>query len=107
MAGDEVEGLMTLTVHDLEQRKPVWMVFSEFWLDMELDSTDLHRIASILADPPFSLDELESIYLFEVAPVVYLNTFVVAGVWAGFDGDWLSRKRRNELSAEGGCCHCW
>ncbi len=74
---------------DIERRKPVWLAMSEFWLDTELEESDLVRIADTLAASEYSVAELENIYLWEVAPVVYLNTYVVAGAWAGFDEEWL------------------
>ena len=81
---------------ELERRKPVWTAFSEFWLDTELDETDLSRIAGIASASGYSIAELRDIYLYEVAPVVYLNCWSVAGVWTAFDDEWLhAAARRN------------
>lgn len=78
-----------LTKTELERRKPVWTAFSEFWLDTELTEEDLQRIAAVAAASGYSIPKLREIYLYEVAPVVYLNCWSVAGVWAAFDDEWL------------------
>ena len=52
----------------------------------------LRRIARVLRSSGYSLRELRAIYLKEVAPVVYLNMFSVAGVWSGFDPVWLNEE---------------
>lgn len=74
---------------DLETRRPVWVALSEFFLDTELDDGDLERIADLLATSPYSLEELETIYRDETAPVLWHNLNVPAGVWDAFDPDWL------------------
>jgi len=83
-----------LTNAELSRREPVWLAFSEFWLDIELDHTDLARIAEIARASGHSRAELRAIYLHEVAPVVGTNLFSVAGVWEGFDPAWLSKRCR-------------
>ena len=92
-------------IHDdaeIERRKPVWAALSELWLDTELAEDDLRRIAGVLRGSSYPLDVLREIYLFEVAPVVFLNLLTVAGEWAGFNQDWLfaeatKRARRRSL----------
>ena len=78
-----------LTDTDIERRKPVWTALSEFWLDTELDDNDLSRIAKIAAASGYAVEELEEIYRYEVAPVVWANCRCTAGVWTAFDDDWL------------------
>ena len=78
-------------------RESVWLALSELWLDTELDDGDLAAIAGTLAISGLAVAELEAIYLLEVAPVVWGNTWATAGVWAGFDVDWLFEGcRRNQ-----------
>lgn len=91
-----------LTDAEVERRKPVWTAFSEFWLDTELEDSDLKRIARVAADSGYSLAELRDIYLYEVAPVVSVNLLAVAGEWSGFDEEWLhaeARKRAEQRSS--------
>jgi hypothetical protein len=71
------------------QRAALWMALSEFWLDTELATHDLDAIARTIAATPWSLAEVRAIHDEEVAPVVAANLASVAGVWAGFDRDWL------------------
>ncbi len=90
-----------LTDDELERRKPVWTAFSEFWLDTELDDSDLRRIANVAAAAGYSIPKLRDIYLYEVAPVVGANLLCPAGAWAGFDEQWLhaeARKRAEHRS---------
>ena len=90
-------------------RESVWLALSELWLDTELDEADLATIASTLAISGYPLDELEKIFRLEVAPVVWSNSWVTAGVWDGFDPDWLfdgcrrNQKRRYSLWHRGRC----
>lgn len=83
-----------LTDAEVERRKPVWTAFSEFWLDTELEDSDLKRIARVAASSGYSLAELRDIYFYEVAPVVSANMLTVAGEWLGFDEDWLHTEAR-------------
>ena len=78
-----------LDAAELARRKPVWSELSRLWLDTEFDDDDLRLIADALARSGYDLSELERIYRREVAPVVYLNSWTAAGVWAGFDTAWL------------------
>jgi hypothetical protein len=81
---------------ELARRKPVWSELSRLWLDTELDDGDLRLIADSLRHSGYDLAALERIYRREVAPVVYGNTQIVAGVWDGFDPEWLhAAARRN------------
>lgn len=73
----------------VEERLPVWEALSEFFLDTELDAGDYDRIASVLAASPYSIQDIEDILRHEVYPVLIWNLRSVAGVWAGFDRDWL------------------
>ncbi|OBY60990.1 hypothetical protein [Pseudomonas sp. AU12215] len=90
-------------------RESVWLALSELWLDTELDEADLATIASTLAISGYPPEELEAIYRLEVAPVVWSNSWVTAGVWDGFDPDWLfegcrrNQKRRYSLWHRGRC----
>ena len=78
-----------LDQQQIEQRRPLWIALSELWLDTELSSVDLERIARVMADSALTIEELRDVYLLEVAPVVSPNLLTVAGEWAGFDEEWL------------------
>lgn len=88
-------------------REAVWLLLSELWLDNQLDASDLQRIAMQLRGSGLSRAELESIYLYEVAPLVWLNHWSVAGVWDGFDAQWLfAGCRRNQRRGRWHRCKC-
>ena len=90
-----------LTDSEIEKRKPVWTALSELWLDTGLTLTDFHHIARVAAASGYTPRQLRDIYLYEVAPVVFLNLYSVAGVWEGFHETWLhtdARKRAEHRS---------
>ncbi|WP_043241772.1 DUF7079 family protein [Pseudomonas solani] len=70
-------------------RERVWLALSELWLDTQRDEANLRVIADTLRASALPPAELEAIYLYEVAPVVWLNAWSVAGEWIGFDPEWL------------------
>lgn len=77
-----------------DPRVRVWEAWSELFLDTELSDNHINYIAEILAESPYSIEELQHIVNAEVAPVCGWNLFCVAGVWAGFDVDWLTERCR-------------
>lgn len=89
-----------LSEKETEERKPLWLGMSELWLDTELDEDDFRRIAGILSESDFSLDELNYIYHNEVVPVVHNNLLCSAGEWVSFDEDWLTEQIVSRLQTE-------
>lgn len=73
---------------DLSTRRPVWLALSDLYLDTDT-SRWYPQIAAVLADSGYPLEQLRQILLHEVHPAVRANLFAVAGVWTGFDEDWL------------------
>ena len=61
------------TESDLEQRLPVWMALSELFLDTTFTLGELKFIAQRLAQSPFPLEEIEGMFLYEIAPVLNQN----------------------------------
>jgi len=87
---------MKFAAHELRLRQPLWIALSELYLDTE---PDWNWVGRACAASPYSLEELQRILYDEVHPVVHLNLWAVAGVWTGFDEEWLvssilSRRRR-------------
>lgn len=76
-------------------RERVWLALSELWLDTQRDEADLRVIADTLRASALPPAELEAIYLYEVAPVLWLNAWSVAGAWSGFDPEWLFERCRH------------
>ena len=94
---------MTL-IKTIERRKPIWNVISEFYLDTELQEADYDRISKTLMASGFDIEELKAMDLYEVFPVLKNNLLSAAGVWNGFDENWLNEacekvhlKRKNRL----------
>lgn len=70
-------------------QRRVWEALSQLYLDS--DSRDEYDgIARILAASPFTLAQLRTMLLHEVHPVLIGNLRSVAGMWDGFDADWLA-----------------
>ncbi|HHW77269.1 MAG TPA: hypothetical protein GX399_09640 [Xanthomonadaceae bacterium] len=84
---------MMFDEQQLQKRQPIWAALSDLWLDTELTDLDLERIARVMADSGLSIEVLREIYLIEVAPVVSPNLLGVAGMWTGFDEQWLCTHR--------------
>src|SRR5216684_1908558 len=90
---------MKPAIEDVSNRRPVWEALSKLFLDDELQPSDFERIAQILTESPYLLEEIEDILYGEVYPVCIWNLLSVAGEWGMFDGDRLQaailrRKRR-------------
>ncbi|MCL1527655.1 DUF7079 family protein [Xanthomonas nasturtii] len=71
-------------------QRRVWEALSLLYLDT--DSRDDDSIAHVLAVSPFTLEQSRTMLLHEVHPVLIGNLRSVAGVWGGFDPDWLAAK---------------
>ena len=80
---------MKTASEDIGNRLPVWEALSDLFLDTELQPTDLEHMGRILAESPYTFDEIETILYSEVYPVCIWNRRSVAGEWAGFDRSWL------------------
>jgi hypothetical protein len=88
-------------------REDVWLALSELWLDNQLQDYDHRHIAGVLLASGLSAEELRAIYLEEVAPLLWLNHWSVAGVWSGFDPIWLSAGCRHNQQKRKSRWHRW
>jgi len=88
-------------------REDVWLALSELWLDNQLDQHDHRHIAAVLHASVLPLTELQAIYLEEVAPLLWGNHWVTAGVWSGFDPVWLSAGCRVNQARRASRWHRW
>lgn len=80
-----------------EQRKLIWIALSELYLDTELFANDFDRLAEVFKKSGFGLDEIQTIDLYEVFPVLQPNLLSVAGEWVGFDEEWLVAECQKRL----------
>ncbi|SFN90771.1 hypothetical protein SAMN05660284_02498 [Formivibrio citricus] len=74
---------------DVEFRMPVWQALGEFFLDNE---PNLEYVARVCAESPYSLGELDQILFNEVWPALSPNLASMAGEWAGWDREWLTKR---------------
>ena len=96
-----------LANEELERRRPLWTAFSQLWLDTEVDHATVRRIACAAIASGYSVEELNEIYLYEVAPVVGANLLVPAGVWSGFDTEWLHMEAGKRADARSFWLRLW
>jgi len=91
-----------------DARRPVWRALSQLYLDASYRD-GVRAAARELARSPYSLHELRAILFDEVHPILARNLCATAGVWDGFDQDWLAasiarnRQRPRWLRARGRC----
>jgi len=83
---------MPLTNAQFSAHSAVWFALSELFLDTEPDDHTYNFIARECANSPFSSSEIKEILVDEVSPVCRINLLSVAGVWDGFDQQWLVEK---------------
>lgn len=83
---------------NIDERKPIWLVLSEFYLDTELQESDFRRIAKKIIESPFTFKEVKKINKYEVFPVLQPNLMSVAGEWVGFNEEWLVKRIQNSLA---------
>ncbi|MEO8672072.1 MAG: hypothetical protein ABI411_12215 [Tahibacter sp.] len=76
---------------DLAQRRPVWSVLSELYLDTDVASS-LPHIAQLLAETDYATEQLQTILFDEVHAVLHWNLLAPTGVWDGFDLVWLEQE---------------
>ena len=62
---------------------------SDLWLDTELSDERLKWIACAVRNSGLNREELEVVFRHELAPFLGSNQLNVAGVWTGFDPDWV------------------
>ncbi len=82
----------------MDPRARVWIALSDLYLDTDTNAF-LASCARALAASSFSRDELRTILLDEVHPVLASNLLSVAGVWDGFDTAWLCAQIRRHRRA--------
>jgi len=85
---------------NVNNRKPVWLALSKFYLDTELQEYDFESMAHVFSASPFSMAEIKQINKYEVFPLLYTNLLSTAGVWDGFDEEWLVMNLTKKLNEQ-------
>lgn len=65
---------------------------SELFLDEQVNDQDYAHVARVAAQSGYTDEELDRIFLDEVAPVLHGNLLSVAGEWMLFPRDWLEER---------------
>lgn len=82
---------------DLVERKRAWNLLSDLFLDSDFAEQCYKSIGAQLAKTSFAVSELEYILKYEVAPVVGGNLLSPAGIWDGFDQEWLETEIQKHI----------
>ncbi|HWV13878.1 MAG TPA: hypothetical protein VN030_00490 [Cellvibrio sp.] len=90
---------MDIDQENLEKRRAVWVALSDLFLDSDV-STSYDYISRVCAESSYSLEELNHILRYEVAPVCLPNLWSIAGEWAGFNEEWLVASIQKKLRAK-------
>ena len=77
-----------MTEQEIAIRRPVWIAMSDLFLDTDVRLW-YSKVARILAESPFTSEQLEAIFMGEVAPVAEVNLLSPSGEGKGFDEHWL------------------
>jgi hypothetical protein len=80
---------LIITSSFIEERKPIWIALSEFYLDTKLSENSFIYITKTFKDSTYSLEEIKQINKYEVYPIIYQNLLSMYSVWNGFDEKWL------------------
>ncbi len=87
------------TLDDMNSaREEVWLALSMLYLDTDIDGL-LPACAQTLAASPYSREALAQLLFDEVHPALVYNLMSAAGVWDGFDRDWLCAHIRQRKAA--------
>ena len=89
---------VALEGRELERRRGAWDALSFLFLDAEVRDW-LPGAAVTLVELGYSREEIEGIFLDEVTPVLHGNLKQVAGLWSGFDLDWLASEIKKRKPA--------
>ncbi len=81
----------------IQERKPIWMALSEFYLDTELSDNTFISITKIFKESSYTLNEIKEINKYEVYPILYQNLLSMYGNWNGFDEKWLVESIRSRI----------
>jgi hypothetical protein len=76
---------------DETDRRPIWDALQMFCMDTD-PGLSVQTSAAACARSKYSVAELEQIFWNEVRPAVQFNLRSIAGEWAGFEIEWLSRR---------------
>ena len=82
---------MKSAADELTDRRPVWEVLSDMYLDTDVTLSRSHRV-SVLVSSPYTIADIEWILKNEIHPVCCPNLVHIAGHWEGFDVDWLQQR---------------
>lgn len=85
---------------DLARREPLWIALSSLWLDTELSDDDIDAVAAAVRCSGYERGAVEDILGGELAPFLDPNLRSPAGVWSGFEPEWVCAEARARLGGK-------
>lgn len=79
---------------DEQTRLSLWIAFSRFFLDTELNDSDFAEVAKVIRESGVTRAEAESVLWNEVFPVLSANLHAISGEWVGWSPAWLQANLR-------------
>jgi hypothetical protein len=93
--------IMSTTDQLTQQEKQAYIILSELFLDTEHTELDFNYFTSSLRPLGIPVLTLEHMLRYDLFPILSPNLLSVAGVWDGFDKDWLLQQVQARRSAAG------
>lgn len=99
-----------LSAEETERRLPLWIAFSDLFLDSEPTRSTYQNIACTIIDRGIQPDDAEAILREDVAPAFWTNMLAPAGEWQGWEDGMVRerviRSRRSPISRFGAWLFC-
>lgn len=83
---------------DIITHKPLWLAFSDLFLDSEVTDCTRKNIARLVQQSALTRNQVHQVLWLEVFPALCDNLRITSGEWAGFDETWLVNRIINVYS---------
>jgi len=90
---------MSTTNQLTQQERQAYILLSELFLDTEHTELELNYLTSSLRPLGIPVLTLEYMLRYDLFPILLPNRLSVAGVWQGFNEDWLLQQVQDRRSA--------
>jgi len=85
-----------------QQERRAYIILSDFFLDTEHTPEDLQYLSDSLRALGIPTATLHHMLRYDLFPILYPNFLSVAGVWSGFNEDWLLQNVQDRRSGGAG-----
>lgn len=85
-----------------EPETQAYIALSDMFLDTEMSDWMIESIVSRLARTSLTIPTLEAMLRDTLFPILFYNILAVAGIWSGFDEEWLISEASSMVSSPPG-----